>query len=80
MISLVTLLAVWDMTKSVSSAGPGVGGGEVRPGTDWERADCPEFLPKLSFHLEGFLGRVVDEGGGAIDDRRVLLTRAGGMA
>lgn len=71
-MSLVTLLAVVDMPwGSTSSAG------ETRSA----RAAVPEFLPKLSFHLEGFLGIGFDgSGGGAIVDGRVLVRRAGGIA
>jgi hypothetical protein len=38
-------------------------------------------LPKLSFHLEGFLGiGFGGDGGGAIVDGWVLVKRAGGIA
>lgn len=70
MIRLVTLLAVADMGRSVGEASST---GETRPSVD------ALLLPKLSFHLEGFLvigGTAVD--GGAEDGAGILGT--GGMA
>jgi hypothetical protein len=75
-IRLVTLLAVVDMAEGPPSNGETSSAGDTRPAVK----TVAVFLPKLSFHLEGFFvtggGETTVEGGGGGTARLLLLRGA----